>query len=255
MKFDRVTITGADDGTEMNDLFALSQKYPFVEWGILASESQAGRPRYPGRHWMGNFQQGVLLRDYVKSSLHLCGAYVHQLLIGNNIIPYRMDVGFQRIQLNFHAQKYNCDPFLMFRELKEISNIESSIEPHARQFIFQIDGSLGNRFLEGVYQNNNAAVHVDAVPLFDISSGCGILPTEWPKPIYRDHAGAHCYHGYAGGLGPDNLAEQIPLIADRAGDCRFWIDMETKVRSDDDTLFDLAKVERCLEICKPFITT
>ena len=34
---------------------------------------------------------------------------------------------------------------------------------------------------------------------------------------------------------------------------RIWIDMETKVRSDDDRQFDLEKVRRCLEIAAPFV--
>jgi len=64
---------------------------------------------------------------------------------------------------------------------------------------------------------------------------------------------ARLYHGYAGGLGPENLAEQLPLIGQAAGDCRIWVDMESRVRSDNDRQFDLAKVRKCLEIAKPFI--
>jgi hypothetical protein len=100
-----------------------------------------------------------------------------------------------------------------------------------------------------------------------VGPGAGILPREWPKPIYLDvHPGddgcgvqQHRYHGYAGGLGPDNLAEQIPLILaaaagnEHTAEGRIWIDMETRVRSSDDRTFDLAKVRRCLEIAAPYV--
>jgi phosphoribosylanthranilate isomerase len=61
------------------------------------------------------------------------------------------------------------------------------------------------------------------------------------------------YHGYAGGLGPDNLAHEIPRIAKAAGDARVWLDMESGVRSNNDKQFDLDKVLQCLEIAKPFV--
>ena len=43
---------------------------------------------------------------------------------------------------------------------------------------------------------------------------------------------------YAGGLGPDNLEEELKRIEEVAGDRTIWIDMETKVRSDGDRIFE-----------------
>ena len=40
----------------------------------------------------------------------------------------------------------------------------------------------------------------------DKSGGAGIVPEEWSEPIAW-------YNGYAGGLGPQNLEEQLSLIA------------------------------------------
>jgi hypothetical protein len=94
------------------------------------------------------------------------------------------------------------------------------------------------------------------------------LPKAWPNPIYLKSTESGQvlnrwdYHGYAGGLGPDNLEEQIPRILEAASYKGFskeiqegdiWIDMETKVRSDQDRQFDLEKVEHCLEIAAPHI--
>jgi len=148
------------------------------------------------------------------------------------------------MQLNFHAENTQCIAPKFFAALRTLN---------PRQFIFQIDGANGNQHLESLYAENDDG-SVDAVPLFDISGGAGILPAQWPKPQYMSTDTDHCYHGYAGGLGPDNLETQLPLIAEAAGNTRIWIDMETRVRSSDDRQFDLQKVRRCLEICAPFIT-
>lgn len=41
--------------------------------------------------------------------------------------------------------------------------------------------------------------------------------------------------------------------ADDTAEGRIWIDMETRVRSNNDATFDLTKVRRCLEIAAPFV--
>ncbi len=58
--------------------------------------------------------------------------------------------------------------------------------------------------------------------------------------------GAPVLVGYAGGLKPSNIAQQLPLIAAAAGDGPYWIDMESGVRDADDR-FDLGK---CRAVCE-----
>lgn len=55
--------------------------------------------------------------------------------------------------------------------------------------------------------------------LFDTSSGFGILPEKWPELL------PELYCGYAGGLGPDNLQEQLEKIESVIGDNEIWVDM------------------------------
>jgi hypothetical protein len=121
------------------------------------------------------------------------------------------------------------------------------------QFIFQIDGDGQNAHLNSLFAVLDRASGIDIVGLFDVSGGAGILPGAWPKPFFMLDDEQYDYHGYAGGLGPDNLTEQIPLITKSADGARHWIDMESGVRSKNDVEFDLAKVRRCLEIAKPFV--
>jgi len=249
MAMDRVTITGADDSIEPAYLLELSAEFPWVEWGILISESRTGSPRFPSAGWRSRLQS-LCAKTGVMLSAHLCGFWVRQLLLGVNLLPPSTLDRYQRVQLNFHAENTKCNPAKFAATLEAIQT--------RREWIFQIDGNGGNCHLENLGGESDI---IDAVALFDISGGAGILPREWPAPQYLhidpgphgEGVESYRYHGYAGGLGPDNLAEQIPLIAKASKGCRFWIDMETRVRSEDDRQFDLAKVRRCLEIAAPFI--
>lgn len=255
MNLDRVTITGPDNSIRPEDLIPLSKEFPFVEWGILFSASNHGGPRFPSIDWLLDFRN-VARREHFNLSLHICGRYVRQILIGETPqAVWGVIDDYQRMQLNFHAEKNECKPAECLKALVAFSNHGE------REFIFQIDGERGNTHLENISAEMDNVDYIEAVGLFDISGGTGILPTEWPEPQYLDVTPgpdgegieSYRYHGYAGGLGPDNLAEQIPLIGKASKGCRFWIDMETKVRSDSDRRFDLAKVRRCLEISKPFV--
>lgn len=243
MNFDRVTMTGADDSVRPEDLFHLSERYPFVEWGILVSRNNEGMPRYPSREWLLRLVDLASKRP-IRLSLHVCGHWVRQLLLGVNEMPDGMEDVFQRIQLNFHAEKTPCNRDAFAQALVALGE---------KQFIFQIDGALGNAHFEAIHAPNDG--DIDAVPLFDISGGAGILPSEWPAAKYKLDEGRPLYHGFAGGLGPDNLPAQLPLIAAAAGDAPYWIDMETRVRSDNDRQFDLGKVQSCLELARHFMAS
>jgi hypothetical protein len=73
--------------------------------------------------------------------------------------------------------------------------------------------------------------------LYDRSGGGGVAPARWPT-----HPGGDRLVGYAGGIGPDNVLEVIKAIS--AGG-PYWIDMESKVRTND--RFDLALCRRVCE--------
>lgn len=244
MSLDRVTITGADDSVNVKQLVDLFQEFPFVEWGILASSGRMGSPRFPSAAWLNDLCETSFTHNYkMQLSLHLCGKVVRQLLMGIDEIKERaLLVPFQRIQLNFHGEGSPCYPSNFFESLLAFGD---------KQIIFQIDGARGNVYLESIL-SRELGRRVDAVGLFDASGGAGVLPEKWPHPRYV--LGSYWnYHGYAGGLSPDNLAEQLPLINEVAFSCRFWIDVETGIRSDNDKVFDLDKVRRFLEIAKPHI--
>jgi hypothetical protein len=248
MNLDRVTITGADDSVLPADLIPLTHRFPFVEWGILVSQQLIGTRRYPTTKWIERLVNIAEQDCPMQLSMHLCGRWVGEILRGST--PSIDVAGFQRIQLNFHAERHVCVPEAFAQALR--CYVKCAPRPD-RQVIFQVDGVWGNKHYDALLRIDRQS-DIDAVPLFDTSGGAGVLPDGgWPKPMYRDASGAVLYHGYAGGLGPENLEEQIKAIAEAADDARIWIDMETRVRSEDNARLDLSKVERCLEIAARYM--
>lgn len=261
---DRVTITGADDSISPDDLIPLTREFPFVEWGILASHNNTygqsyrrggGCNRYPSPKWISDLQAlAETSGELPNLSLHINGNWVRQLLLGSFIVPPELLHCFGRVQLNFHAEKTPCNPPAFADALAKLAG---------KYLIFQLDGANGNAHLDAA----NGLEVGNCYGLFDVSGGAGILPHAWPEPIYMDVQPGESgmgveqwgYHGYAGGLGPENLAEQIPLILKAAAgtehthEGRIWIDMETRVRTNEDRQFDLFKVRRCLEIASQYV--
>jgi hypothetical protein len=232
-----VTVTGADNGTDPADLAKLSERYPFVEWGILLSHKAVdagGIARFPGKPWLLNY--ATYRAHPMRTSGHLCGGWVRDLCLGGRVFRnemYPLDLCFDRVQLNFHAYAHTFRP-------EGASALKDWQQHGPEEFIFQADGVNNAVALEAFRAG------VKAVPLFDLSGGAGVLPPRWPKSTGG-------YVGYAGGLSPDNLEVELEKIAEAADGNQFWIDVETHVRSDNDQLFDLAKVERFLEIAAPHV--
>ncbi len=231
---EQITFTGADDSIHLQDLFELGES-PSIEWGILISKKNYGTYRFPSADFLEKLYRRVNdVRFYPTLSLHVCGQYVRNLLIGNDEVikdlKHIWDI-FPRVQLNFHSREhnYNDSIFDIFRKYSE------------KEFIFQYD-EVNKKIVEDAMKNNidNCSI------LFDLSGGAGILPEKWNKPF----PDIKC--GYAGGLSPDNLHEQMDLIEEIVKDTRVWIDMETHIRSNNDALFDFNKVRKCIGIFKNY---
>lgn len=224
-----VTITGADDTISPAALIPITKKYPFVEWGILFSISKQGTFRYPCDEWLGQLCE--ISASLPKVSAHLCGKYARDFVLDGELTWFEcfayMQEPFSRVQLNIRGQYHMAhESFgrLLHGRTQEI------ILQHA-----QDDTS--------VIQTANLCPEKTSI-LFDRSGGLGILPGSWPAPIWKNQ-------GYAGGLGPENVEEEVPKILSVSGDQDIWIDMESKVRTND--RFDLEKVEEVLAKMAPFV--
>ena len=164
--------------------------------------------------------------ELMNLSTHVCGAWVRQMFVGKMDwinLPVVANVS-QRVQINTHAEEHVSTRQMM-------DTLEKRSES---QFIFQWDG-VNNHL---IYAAKACGLNVAA--LFDTSGGAGVLPEKWLSPANEFPC------GYAGGLGPDNVMEQVRKIE---AVCRkpYWIDMERRVRTEDDSALDMAAVRSVLE--------
>lgn len=220
-----VTITGADDSVQPEQLANLSERYPFVEWGLLFSADRFGTPRYPSRAWV-NDMVGVAETRPMALSAHLCGRFARAAV--NAEWDWQRTVreaawAFARVQINCANQTTPAiGPML-------------SHWPTTQRLIIQCGGKNA-LCIEAAVRLGLRGFDV----LFDNSGGRGEQPNVWP------HAFDHVRCGYAGGLGPDNVVDALVNIHRAAEGRPFWIDMESAVRSADGEYFDLRKVHAVL---------
>lgn len=207
-----VSLTGADDAVDPAALLELSHQFPLVEWAILSSQQRAGESRYPSEEWVARFHATC---PGVRKAIHLCGKDVDLFLARDARILEKVN-RFDRVQLNFNQRRQPKD-------LEVLAQVANSIP---QTVILQ-------------HNSANASLWTDLrgkidrlVMLFDASGGRGASPQQgWPEML----DGAVC--GFAGGLGPHNVATELATIAAIAAGRSFWIDMESKLRTEADDRF------------------
>lgn len=217
----RVTITGADDGVDPAHLVALSEEFPFVEWGVLYSNKREGQGRYPSEEWRIEF--GLARKKHsLAASFHLCGQAARDTLDGSRRwVGMSIGQGPLRIQLNGYTP----------------------IAPHLERLGPDIEWILQVRSESALQPAAHDARRLDASVLFDPSGGRGVEAFSWPR------APLGMRLGYAGGITPGTVLDVLSAIGPVSHD--FWIDMESGVRSDDQ--FDLVKVRAVLEATAPLV--
>jgi hypothetical protein len=193
---------------ERTDLKALARLN--AEIGLLYTANPEGRHRYPSWDWI--MEAGLILPS---CALHVCGRHArNELRLG------QLDVScFDRIQLNGWPSARDVDRIC---EMYPEHTIITQHSPHC------------SHLLLGVQSKNH-------VVLVDASGGKGITPPNWTRPSTSKNV------GFAGGLGPDNLQNELlnrlgPYLVPGS-----WIDMESKLRDGDDW-FDLAQASECCRI-------
>lgn len=233
MQPDRITFTGFDDQTDIGRLIEISARHPTVEWGVLVP--MKGRGRWPSRVAVEKLiARAAMAPHLVQLAGHLCEPIVADVLAGRSRVVDAVGYAFDRIQLNTHGAT--------------MERAEDWLHPmyeDDREFILQLDGVTSPLLVEDIGRLEQGRRERSPFSgLFDLSHGAGVLPEGWPA--LSTMARPLRWYGYAGGLGPHNMAEQLPKIEDAAEGFAYWIDMETHVRTDG--RFDLDKVERVLEI-------
>ena len=213
----KITFTGADNQNSIKDLTSILESHDFVEFGILFSEKLLNTKRYPSLEYLNQ------LPTDLNFALHLCGNQLKQLVtnLDDSVFKdYPQLLKFKRIQLNF-------SPYKVHKQLPEL------LSKYENEFIYQI---CENDLKEELISNSK---NVNFSVIFDSSGGNGIVPI-WKELIKLDRK-----VGYAGGLGPDNLIEELIKIKQINTNPNIWIDMETKVRTNE--MFDIDKVKVCIK--------
>ena len=203
----RMTVTGADSKTSINDLVQLTLHHPWLEVGLLFREGPV-QNRYPARQWL--FECLSALRG--RAALHICGTQARRSFLAGDIDDLAGFAG--RVQLNG-----TLDAKTVTLASQRVSIL---ITQHntANEPLLTLD--LRNHCL-----------------LVDESGGRGFAPTQWVRPVTSKAI------GFAGGLGPVSLAAQLPCInAVAEEDPRWWIDMEGQLRTSHDW-FDIHSVRQC----------
>lgn len=194
----RVTMTGVDAKTDISSL------PNGVEYAVLYTETPEGRNRYPDHS-----QVVSILRELREmghdTALHVCGSIARYYLIDSQITHITEHVG--RIQVNGFVNK------ITLAEICEQYPGHEIITQHSQKN-WQLLGCDSERF-------KNHSILVDG------SGGRGISPKQWVRPDTPKRV------GFAGGIGPDNVADELEKILQVSqGDS--WIDMETKLRDQGD---------------------
>lgn len=245
MPLERLTITGAHDATDPKEMIALQQQYPFVEWGILIGSSGGG-VRFPSTDWIAHMQRLAIVNNLnLNLSLHICDRWLRDIaaatptLMADHLLKCGLRQ-FQRCQLNWHGEQQPAGADMCVRDSFFFLRQRCGWSP---QIIFQMDGQNDCLMTASITGGLNCAA------LHDVSHGAGVLPDHWPGPFRRVET------GWAGGLGPDNLAEQLATISRICGEnytLPWWVDMETRVRTDDGVRLDMQRVRQCLQIADEF---
>ena len=199
-----ITLTGVDQSTSPDKISQLLAMDEAVEIGFLFSAKPENRARYPDMIWLA----GAMPLTAGRSALHVCGAAGRQMLADGQLDHLTRHT--RRIQVNGSIAAGDFDP----------TWIQRICQQHPRHQIIT-QHHLGNVLLiEGIATNHALLV--------DGSGGRGIAPAAWRRPATYKPV------GFAGGLGPENLADQLPRIIEAADDQPYWIDMESSLRNSKD---------------------
>lgn len=202
----QITFTGVDERTNLADLPR------GVEYGVLFTVSPDGRNRYPSRKNAAAIMAALTGGGHAVA-LHVCGARARSELVNGQLMD--LTAWPERIQVNGRLEPW---------ELEDICR------QHAQHEIITQANEWNTSLLD--CECDNHAILVDA------SGGRGRSPASWKRPQTEKAV------GFAGGLGPDNIADELQRIrAVAVGD--WWIDMEGKLRDQDDW-FDVSRVRAVL---------
>ena len=225
-----LSITGADNLTDTNELLIFKKERDDVELGILYYLEKQGSPRNPTYDWRKEFMQ---LNGKNNVSLHLCGESVFRVILNNQLENKETNFskefsGASRIQININARK---DIFTH----EEIHNVYLKLLNFGSRLILQYNEHSKSWILPFLEQYPEYHKNIDI--LLDSSLGKGIVISEFFIP--EELKQYSFKYGFAGGVSVENIQEIHSKV--KALGVDYWLDLETGSRTDN--VFDLNKAK------------
>ncbi len=236
MKLKCITCSGANEHTDIKRMKALYADFPKVEFGIQVSGKKCGN-NSPRWEWLQDLREQVY-SEPMPLALHLNQDWVERFCRDEIVFKLEELLGyrnfdnnpmFRRVQLNFKIGREETPDLLsvagVIKSYPQIRFILSYNQSNA-EFINQLYYRMGVRF--------------DC--LYDNSFGEGILSEERLAPAFRD-----VLQGYAGGLSPENVYDELEKIAENLPqDAEFFIDAEGALKG----LFRHLSIDKCRKFVK-----
>lgn len=228
-----VTVTGADDEVDVARLVELSARFPFVEWGLLVSQTRAGTQRYPSSRWLASFAR---VPQPINVALHICGVasrvFQSEGSLPDDISDF-IDRRKDRLRVQINGFDFSRGITDQLRAWSERVPVEIILQAKRGELVGVPWSKLGGFSL-----------------LQDDSGGRGVNVDELiiPPPEFANRLGV------AGGLTHHSVQGFLERFQSARREMPFaWIDMESGARDEHDE-FEFGRVTLFLSLCSVFAT-
>ena len=239
MKLRYITCSDPREDIPVESMLNFTEKYPIAEIGVQAHPGPMSFNEHRHRWFNQIVNNAQNMPTPPNIALHINYTWCDYMCEG--LVPYELDWWLRitnsytnkpvikRIQLNIgdYSDKF------------DIKKLTALMEKHKNQeFIFPWNKGVAKKI--EMLKQTGAKFSL----LFDGSYGAGIEPNAWYAPVYKDVP-----NGYAGGLGPDNVAKNLDKINEiLPKNYETWIDAEGKLRDKQTTgSFTLELAEKYLQ--------
>ena len=225
-----IVCSGINENNDITDAVDFLKKYKNAEFGVQCSPKKAGyqTPRF---EWLKELLYKLNERKIEnRVALHLNEGFVVSFC--DEKIPDEisdlLDIGSAvgRLQLNF---KIGREVFAS-GNVPNIKTLEKAMQSVASHPIILSASQPNLSFIHKAYHQG---MKFDV--LFDDSFGEGVMPDVRRPPLFAD-----VFQGYAGGLSPENVAEELIKIGKLTKGAVF-IDAEGKLKQEGHFCFDKAE--------------
>ena len=229
-----ITCSGANEHTDIDSMISLGRDFSLVEYGVQVSGRKCSfsSDRWA---WLKELHQKEIEQNVrLNVSLHLNQDWVEKFCAGKYVPELETLLSWRigrkkfihRVQLNF---KIGREPQ---PDMECLENMVNSF-PDFRFILSYNDNNAD--FIDEIYRRKK--IKFDC--LYDDSFGEGILAKERKSPAFSD-----VLQGYAGGLSPENIGEELTKISKKLP-CQndFFIDAEGRLKGEKGFL----SIERCKE--------